>query len=390
MMALFRSGQRVKPCHSLSLAVLALLATSPGGPALGGQALGAEQDAERSRALELANHTISEAEKLLPATSPVHVYYPESRKEEKQRAKEVLGAVGELRKADAALSEFLKTHPDDLAFLWTQVHLDFLKRQLPIYEAGKEAGRPDFLPGAGRDPMKTLDHILELDPNEPDAYFREAILFASPELRGLKLAPDFDKAIESARKAVDRAPENAEYREALANLLLEMGRDREAMDALQPVERGRHPAYLLLADWSRLPLPPGAVLNKDGMQIWAQMAAIQGEDYPGLRVRVYDIPQSAADIEAFYRTTWNGFRFYPDGKEEIQNGVREHGFVAYFQWQGEAWHLAEPSIRKQPGETGLTLLVSEYRKEATADGASVPVRCTLYITNNRLVSAAQP
>ena len=71
-----------------------------------------------------------------------------------------------------------------------------------------------------------------------------------------------EKAIVSERKAVDRAPENADYRMTLANLLLELGRDKEAMDALQPLEGGRNPAYLLLADWSKLPLPAGDDLEE--------------------------------------------------------------------------------------------------------------------------------
>ena len=88
--------------------------------------------------------------------------------------------------------------------------------------------------------MKTLNHIVELDPNEADAYFREATLFASPGLRGLNLAPDLEKAIVCGHKAVALSPENADYRITLADLFLRMGRDREAMDTLQPLAGGRH------------------------------------------------------------------------------------------------------------------------------------------------------
>src|SRR5215472_13175524 len=289
---------------SFVIAKLVLLGASVVASTFAQQEQPQDQSAEYARALDLANHAISEAEKLLPTPGPVHIYYPESRKEEKRKAKAMIDAIEGLRKADAALSGFLKTHPDDKALLWTQVHLDFLKRQLPIWEAGKAANRDDFLPSPSRDPMKALDHILELNPNDPDAYFRKAQLYADPHLRGLSIAPDLRASSDSARKAVGRSPDNVYYRETLAGLLLVLGQDNQAMDALRPLDEGHHPAYLLLVDWSKLPLPDGAVSNKEATEIAAQLLATTGKDNPGLRERCYDVTQSVNDLESFYRGYW--------------------------------------------------------------------------------------
>ena len=349
-----------------------------------------DQSGEHARTLDLANRAIADAEKLLPKPGPVQTFYPQSRQEEKRKTKEMTDAVELLRKADAALSGFLKTHPDDNAFLWTQVHLDFLKKQLPIEDAGKAANRPDFLPSPARDPMKTLDHILELDPNDPEAYFRKAELYANPYLRGLRIAPDFAAATDSVRKAVDRSPDNARYRETLADLLLEQDHEKEAMDTLRPLNGGHHPAYLLLVDWSKLPLPAGAVLNKEATQIAVQMLAATGKDNPGLRERCYDVTQSVSDIESFYSGYWKDFHFSPEGAGEIKNGEHIRDFRASFLWQNGGWGLVGSAMSQQALDTGLTIFVSEHRKNPKPGDGSPAVRCVLSISNDRSVDDSKP
>lgn len=375
---------------TLVLATLVILGTLLGVSISAPKEPQGEQSVESKRALDLANNAIAEAKKLLPEPGPVHTFYPESRKEEKHKAKEMTDAIEGLRKADAALSEFLKAHPDDIALLWTQVHLDFMKRQLPIWEAGKAANRPDFLPSPLRDPMKTLDHILELDPNDPDAYFRQAELYANPDLRGLNIAPDYAAAIDSLRKAIDRSPDNSPYRETLASLLLEMGHDKEAMDALRPISNGHHPVYLLLVDWSKLPLPTGAVLNKQATEIAVQMLAVTGKENAEVRERTYDVDQNITDLESFYRGYWKDFHFVPEGAEEIRNGEHVRHFRASFLWQNGEWSLVGSDMSQQALETGLTIFVSEYRKDPKPGDGSPALRCSLSISDDRPVSSPGP
>jgi hypothetical protein len=348
-----------------------------------------DQDAERTRTLELANQAIAEAEKLVPDPSPIHTYYPESSKEERHKAKKMVATMDGLRKADMALSEFLTKHPDDVALLWTQVHLDFLKRQLPVEIAGREARKSDFITSAGRDPMKTLDHILELDPNDPNAYIRRAQLFAEPELRGLSIPSDLAAAAESARKAVELSPDDAYYRETQAGILLQMGRDREAKEVLQPLDGGHHPVYLLLLDWSTLPLPPQAVLDEDGTQLGAQVMALTGKSYPGLRTRSYRLAQNVAELETFYRGYWEDFRF-SQKEVEITKGEYRRTFLAHFQWENDKWRLVDPVYPIPPNETGLIFTVYEHRIKAKTGDAVPPVGCTLTIDDFRPVSSAKP
>ena len=127
-MELFRQPRSVKPSQFHILVVLALLASSPSAPALGGAAPSWNKTPS-VRAL-LNSPTKPSPKPNKPGSRAIGCPRLLSGVARRGRAegRKMISAVVGLRKADAALSGFLKTHPDDLAFLWTQVHLDFLKR----------------------------------------------------------------------------------------------------------------------------------------------------------------------------------------------------------------------------------------------------------------------
>jgi hypothetical protein len=407
-MAFLRAQSR--PRRILTLAALMVLEASLGTPAFARQGQGAEPNAERSsgldassqafapdqqsaecdRSLEVANKATGDAEQDLPQ-SPVRIFYPQSSGEYKQKRKRLIAIVDELRKADGALSACLMNHPNDLPILWTQVHFDVVKRQLPLDDAGKAAAKPNFLPSPERDPMKTLDHILELTPGEPEVYYRKAMLFASPDLRGLNAPPDLASAIEFARKAVQGAPAIAWYRESLAEYLLQSDDDRGAMEVLQPLEGGHHPAYLLLHDLVSFPLPPGAVADRAGSSISAQLAAVAGKTEPGLRARAFNVGLSAAEIETFYRDRWKDFLFSSEGKEEMSADTQTiRRFVAYFEWQDDQLQITDPSRAEEAEKNGMIISLTEYRLQARSGANAPSVHCLLMIFDGRQVPVPGP
>jgi len=113
MMELVQLRRSVRSPRFLTLAVLAFLVTSPGGRALAARRSRAQNKMPSVRAPLNSPTALSPRPKSL---FPPHRQSTFTAKEERQKAKEIIGTVGELRKADAALSGFLKNHPDDSAF----------------------------------------------------------------------------------------------------------------------------------------------------------------------------------------------------------------------------------------------------------------------------------
>jgi hypothetical protein len=158
-----------------------------------------------------------------------------------------------------------------------------------------------------------------------------------------------------------------------------------AMAAVRDLDAGRHLLSRLLADLKAVPLPAGAIpwLQDNIMFVQLGMA---GSSYPLARIRTYLIPQSAAQIEAFYRRAWPDFRWFREDKDPI--------FTQFLHLQRGAWRpttRGRDSIPEHP-ESGILLSLIESDEPAMSDGPGFPfptgtTYCRLWILNYRTAQA---
>jgi hypothetical protein len=161
----------------------------------------------------------------------------------------------QLHAVDSLLSDHLERVPDDLGALFLQVRLDrLLMAMSPVVISDGEQAPADPL-GPKRDPLRTLERILEIDPDNPLAFYSMARVYAmSDPLTGEE--HDLDKAIHFATRAVAGDPQNPAFSETLAILQVLAGREAEARQvfvdtgAIGHDSRLRHPTSRVLWDRS--------------------------------------------------------------------------------------------------------------------------------------------
>lgn len=160
---------------------------------------------------------------------------------------------------------------------------------------------------------------------------------------------DLQGAIASAREAVRLAPGEPSYREALTLYLVEASREPEALEVIRPAGE-RHPIHRLLEDLVSLPVPPAAILSAEDTQSFAeqQMERERIHDHPGLRVRVWLVPLSAAEIEGFYAGCIPQFRLLERPKEDLPGGDTQSQYLQAVRRAGGGW---EPLWSSVPGAT---------------------------------------
>ncbi len=277
---------------------------------------------------------------------------------------------GQLEAAAHDLSTFLQISPDNVKALILSVRLGRIQvMQEPIvFRPGKETPPP---PGKSRPLHATLDHALQLEPDNPDANYWKARLYSvrSPVIRDEKMyyePEDINKAIDFSRRAVKLAPNNVLYREALALYLVASNQADEAMAVLRDIQDGKHPIYLLLSDLRAIPIPQSAVLSAEDTENFAQMEMQEGRfvDYPNLRVRAYVLPMRAVEVEKFYRGHWPSFRLFKFETEKIEKGEMEV-YAQYLKWRnGELTPVSSknevPADNPAPSD-GLAISVVEMR-----------------------------
>jgi hypothetical protein len=230
----------------------------------------------------------------------------------------------DLAKASKELAAHLETHPDDVDALVISARLGRIEHMLTAVEWSGDEAPPD--PRAAMAPLQAyLDRAIELDAERADAHYWKARLCGvrSPVVREDTLLYEFNdlkQAVKSAETAVRLEPKNTEYREALTVFLVNSQRFKEAMEAIRPVKKGRHPFYTLLADFDALPIPEQAAFSAFASESFAEQQVMRGrfEDYSDFRVRVYLVPMTADEVESFYREHWESFELLEFGATRAQ------------------------------------------------------------------------
>ena len=254
-----------------------------------------------------------------------------------------------------------------------------LERFLLLSEIGSTPG--DRLPDAHvlvEPVLEKLNHAAEIEPRNADIYFWEARTWAMrlPARRAGRViyAPvDLNRAINAAGTAVDLAPGDDRFREALALLLVENRQAPRALSVMQDATDKRHPVYLLLGDFINIPVPANAVYSPAHSERLALMQLMRGryKDYPQLRVRYYLVPASVSELERGYREYWQGFHFIrrsvPGDAVATRDGGEVRLYTQYLSYQQGVWRPAieESDVPKSP-ESGILLSVMEMRNPPEA------------------------
>ncbi|HET8759879.1 MAG TPA: hypothetical protein VFN94_02350, partial [Nitrospiria bacterium] len=173
---------------------------------------------------------------------------------------------------------------------------------------------------------------------------------------------NLEAAISSAQAAVSLSPDEPAYREVLAMLLLEDGKEDEAFEAIRPLGRGSHPIARLLQGWDGLPIPENAVeLAHDAENLAEQQMSRGGfMDFPKLRVRFFMVPSNAADIQAFYNKQWPGFELFPSNT--APGAPAEIAVYRQYLKEKKGGLIPAKSAAKLPAtpKNGIMLAVTEF------------------------------
>jgi hypothetical protein len=241
-------------------------------------------------------------------------------------------------------------------------------------------------------------------PERADLPFWEAQLLASPVVRSidgvLRARPlDLPGAIRVARHAWTLQPDDAQIRDALAELLVEAYQDEEAWELLGPTPQATAPALRrLLADLRSLPLPPQAWLLEEDSRRFAEDQLARGrlQDRIYARARVYVLPGTAADFEALCRTRWPHFRLLSTGREAGAPTWRDHAMQVLLLGGGEPRPVEDPSQLEVSRMDGIALTLIELReppqekRQRSPAGVSLPRNLGdtfvyLYVLNERTI-----
>ncbi|GEM_PF-731913 len=301
----------------------------------------------------------------------------------------------DLEEVITELDVYLKAHPEEVHALILFARLGrFVNVSKPmVITPGKEM--PSF--ESGYAPLHAaLDQALKLEPNNAEAHYWKARLYGIrvPDLSADVMkyrSLDLGKAVSSAKRAVEFAPENIAYKEALALYLVGKQKPEEAIEILRDVESGRHPIYLLLKDMQALPIPDGAVYLPENSEGFAQMHMASGaiRDYPNLRVYMYMLPMPADEVETFYRRSWPKFRLFEMQSEKYEGGETLRVFAQYLRYEKGVLQPAskKKKIPDSPNK-GIILTVTEFQNVSPETRNRFPafdgdVMCILAIINYR-------
>ena len=215
---------------------------------------------------------------------------------------------------------YAKRAPDDGEVTILIVRLDRVREGLAWQEDPLRASR-DTASAAGhraavarvlaRDPRSALAHhwkarlLVEGPVLDPMAF---PIWLPWPVRAGDSAGWDAGEMLEHARKAVVLDSANALYREFLAIQLALADRFTEAVEVASPLGPEAHNLLRMLADFAVLGLPEGATANwPEQVQLlefagmWAADAGNPAYlDWAEVRYRVWNVPASIEDVEAFY------------------------------------------------------------------------------------------
>jgi hypothetical protein len=225
-----------------------------------------------------------------------------------------------LKDARDDVDEYLKKNADDVEALILSVRVGVMEALIEpvVFSPGEEEKTED--PYA--DEHAELDHVLAIEPENAAAHYWKARLYGiyvpsmSETGRYVQEPVDLDAAVEHARIAVELAPAELQYREALALYLIDAERIDEAAEVFDTPEASGTLMALLLSDMAAMPLPDSALYSKIDSQWFVEMRPGIVEDYPQLRVKAYALPMAEEELETFYGGIWEGFAFLRKDPEQ--------------------------------------------------------------------------
>jgi tetratricopeptide (TPR) repeat protein len=311
----------------------------------------------------------------------------------------------ELEQATTEMKAFLDAHPDNVDAIILSVRLARFQEVEDVVVADGKNFDEQFVRdlkvwrARAKELASRLDRALALQPNRADAYYWKARIYNASrsgvgEIDPSSIALLLQEAIRNTRRAVELAPDNAAYREALALCLIMDGKDDDAAEAMRSVTGGRHILSLLLADRKAVPIPEGAILDADESASLAAMSMAEGpvHDYPMLRAQVYILRAPASEVVAVYRKRWPDFQFF-ENHEEKSEEEETHVFGQVLRGPSGALRPAAskrevPKYEEGIVTQGVTLMLMEVRRKTPSDLRGVPVGkvfCILSLFNGRTV-----
>ena len=299
-----------------------------------------------------------------------------------------------LQRAADDLESYLADHPEDVTALILTARVRRIQVLIEpvVWSPDEELPVTDLGPAHER-----LDRALAMEPDNAAAHFWHGRLYGirRPVVVDDLLwerAINLEQAIEHAERAVELAPRNREYREALAVFLLDAERYEDAEDVVRDLDDGRHMIHLLLTDMAALDLPPSAIYSRsktEGLVSFQEsMGRYEDISYPGLRVRIYIMPGPVSELEEFLGRRWNDIKLFKLNTEKGDGVVlRQYGQFL----RRDNGDLYPTKSRKELPEDdidGLLLSVLELKnpsEEVLEDFGLDPVEsfCTINVLNFR-------
>ena len=288
------------------------------------------------------------------------------------------------------LDSLVRSRPDGI-----RTDLIFVRFGRAIYEAGaavNDSGPPPFSQQAFNEYGRALERALTKEPANAELYYWQARLRATllPRFTESSFQMEINYpagATASARRAVELAPRNERYREALALDLLAEAKPDEAADVMREARGGHHPLARLIADWKLLPAPHGAAPFETDPGDQRAALANRGLDFPGARFRCYSISADAAAVEKLFRQTLPTFRLFAEAPPA--NGVTH--YTNFLEWTDRGLVPADDARQLGVGAAGSGVLVrvTEFRggealQFSHVDDPIGDIVCWIYLTNLRV------
>jgi hypothetical protein len=239
-----------------------------------------------------------------------------------------------------------------------------LVQRLETSETGPTSGMAASSLTAELDMLHSyVDRVLVNDPTNAEAHHCKAMLFGTrrPVVRGRSVSYmtcDLNSAVASAQMAVDLEPNNMTYRQTLANMLTAEGSFDAAVEMLSEYPGSHHPQCQIMNGFSGFTVPQDAVFLGDESMTFGLRQVRSGmvSDFPQARVRIFAVPSSANDIEAFYRNHWPRFGLF----EQTQEGLYTQFLSASMGGNDLTPALVAGSVPTQPtSQRGLMMSVIE-------------------------------
>lgn len=287
----------------------------------------------------------------------------------------------DLTEAEAAVAGYLTDHPDDPAALVLRARLLQLiglhGNVLTIEQDGIVIEGQGDIPDRVRALLRRAVEVAP--PGWADPYYRLGQVYLQPRAvegpEGVQLKIDADSALLAARRALELAPRNREYRTLVGEASLAAGDTATALELLPGLEREIELVREITGDLNQVPIPPDAVEGGIFLSTYAAML-IQSQFrlYPQERTRSWLLPLSVEAVEAFYKEHWEGFRFFTDDPaageavgEEIPKMFMQH-FRPNRQEMVPARNDRDMDRGADGAAEGVLLLLASHRVAPSAMG----------------------